>query len=191
MHYQTQAGFYGLEPPAPGLTDTTVLTLTLVGDVERPSSYTMRADTSQIGDFVVIGDNTWTRRDNSPHWVQQPTADIGLGPVNPLGIAAYMRYYKPTTPHELGTETVDGTLLHHLRFDVDTQRMLAETNQTPNGAPLTQSNLTADVWIRDTDHLLDHLSLAVDAAGKGIIIRTTLSNYDIQLTIDPPTDLKP
>lgn len=192
LRYQSEVGFYGIEPPTPGVTSTSALSMTLSGDVELPDKYTMNTDAAELGQFIVIADTTWRRSNGNPNWVQQSTSDIGIGPVNPLAVTAYLRYYQQGTPQYVGSETRRDMVLHHIRFDVDTENMAMNTPGRAVQNLLLGSRITADVWIRDADKLLDNIALAVDMQdGRGVILRTFLSRYNAEVDIKPPEGATP
>jgi hypothetical protein len=192
LRYQSEVGFYGIEPPTPGVTSTSALSMTLSGDVELPNKYTMNTDAAQLGQFIVIEGTTWRRSNGNPNWVQQSTDDVGLGPVNPLAVAVYLKYYRAGTPQYMGFETRRDMVLHHIRFDVDTQEMAMNTPGREVQSLLLRSRITADVWVRDADKLLDNIALAVDMEeGRGVILRTFLSRYNEEVDIKPPDGATP
>lgn len=192
LHYQSEVGFYGLQSSSPVVTSTDVLSMTLNGDVMLPGRYTMNTDAVQLGQFIVISDTTWMRNNGNPNWSQRSTTDVGLGPVNPLAVAAYLQYYKQGTPQYIGSETRHDSVLHHIRFDVDTQTMGMDSPQRSVQDLMFHSRITADAWIRDKDNLLDSMALAVDTGdGKGVILRTALSSYNTQVDIKPPNGTTP
>jgi hypothetical protein len=192
LHYQTEVGFYGVQPMSPGVTGTGVLSVTLAGDVRRPDSYTMSADVSQIGQYIVISGTTWSRRDNAPGWSRHSTVDLSLGPVNPLAIPSYLRNYKSGTAREIDAENTENGLLHHVRFDVDVAKVAAEGLDASLKRLTSTSNIAADAWIRDGDYLLDRLSLAIEiGGGEGAIVRTALSGYNSAIDIKAPDGSSP
>ncbi|MBF6612876.1 MAG: hypothetical protein IVW55_07070 [Chloroflexi bacterium] len=193
LHYTSDAGFYGLLTPSTvAVSSTGVVSLTLSGDVKLPDSYTMNSNLSQVGQYVVISDTTWSRRNNNPSWVSQPTAEVGLGPVNPLDVILYLQDYKEGTQREVGTERADGVLLHHVRYKVDVGRLATDEPGQTTEVMLSQSSIDADVWIRDNDLLLDRMSLKVETGdGKSIILRTFFSNYNQPVSVAPPQNSSP
>ncbi len=193
LHYTSDAGFYGLLTPSTVVVSSTgAISLTLSGDVKLPDSYTMNTDLSQVGQYVVISDTTWSRRNNNPSWVSQPTAEVGLGPVNPLAVILYLQDYKQGTQREVGTEWADGVLLHHIRYKVDTGRLATDELDLATEVVLSRSSIDADVWVRDNDLLLDRMSLNVDSGdGKGVILRTFFSKYNETVSVVPPQNSSP
>lgn len=191
LHYLSEAGFYAPAGDGAALGSTAPLTMTLNGDVALPDRYTMNTDAA-LGSFIVIGDSTWSRSSEDSNWLRLSTADVGLGPVNPLAVSNYMQYYKPGTPQQISTETKDGVMLRRVRFDVDTERMAQDAGELSVRGLMEQSRITADVWIRDGDNLLDSISLAVDMSnGQGVILRSFFSDYNKEVVISPPDSGSP
>lgn len=187
LQYRSEAGFYGILPPNPGLTSTGAISLTVSGVVAPPSSYTADTDQEQIGQYVVISDTTWSRRNGNTSWLRQPTASMEMGLLNPTTPISFMRYPQAGSAKEVGTETNDGLLLRHLRFKVDTSMMMTATTESALSSILAQSVINVDVWVRDKDHLLDRLSAAVDMGnGQGVILHSSYSNYNGQLVVKAP-----
>ena len=191
LHYRTEAGFYAPAGDGSSLGSSMPLSMTLDGDVALPDSYTMNTDAAALGQFIVIGENTWNRGSDG-RWQRRSTPQVGLGPVNPLAIANYMEYYKPGTPERISSETRDGVTLHRVRFEVDTERMAQDAGAQSVQGLMEQSRITADVWIRDADNLLDSISLAVDMSnGTSVILRSFFSDYNKEITIRPPDSVIP
>ncbi|MEO6457510.1 MAG: hypothetical protein ABIO92_04440 [Chloroflexia bacterium] len=191
LHYRSEAGFYAPAGDGSSLGSSTPLSMTIDGDVALPDRYTMNTDAAALGQFIVIGENTWNRN-NEGKWQRRSTAGVGLGPVNPLAVANYMQYYKPGTPEQISSETKDGVILHRVRFDVDTERMAQDAGEQSVQGLMEQSRITTDVWIRDGDNLLDSISLAVDMSnGTGVILRSFFSNYNEEVVIKPPDGVTP
>jgi len=189
LHYRTEAGFYGFGAVGVGIgvSGTDVLSLTLSDDVRSPDSFTLDTGVAQIGQYVVISDTTWTRRDNSPYWTRHKSTELSLGAVSPLVLIEYIRYHKPGTARLIPDQQQDAASLRHVRFELDTARMLSEGREVP--ASIAHSKLDADAWIRSDNALLDHMWLAVDAGdGRGVILRTALSGYNAEVDIKPPDD---
>ena len=191
LHYRSEAGFYAPVGDGSSLGSSTPLSMTLDGDVALPDRYTMNTDAAVLGQFIVIGENTWNRSSDG-RWSRRSTAEVGLGPVNPLAIANYMQYYQPGTPVRISSETKDGVTLHRIRFDVDTERMAQDAGAQSVQGLMEQSRITADVWIRDGDNLLDSISLAVDMSnGAGVILHSLFSDYNEEVVIRPPDSATP
>ncbi|HYO50713.1 MAG TPA: zinc-ribbon domain-containing protein, partial [Chloroflexia bacterium] len=68
LRYQGEAGFYGVITPEPSVGGSAALSVTISGEVQLPDSYTMNTDVSRLGQFIVIGDKTWSRQNGNPRW---------------------------------------------------------------------------------------------------------------------------
>jgi hypothetical protein len=192
LHYQSEAGFYAPAQDGSPLGSNTPLSMTLTGDAALPDRYTMNTDVGALGQFIVIGDDSWNRPEFGS-WTHRSTSSVGLspgagvGPVNPLAITNYMQYYEPGTLQLISSEAKDGITLHRVRFNVDTERMVQGAGPKSAQGLMGQSRITADVWIREGDNLLDSISLAVEMSnGTGVILRTFFSNYNEEVVIAPP-----
>ncbi|MDQ3929477.1 MAG: hypothetical protein M3328_10060 [Chloroflexota bacterium] len=191
LRYQGEAGFYGVITPEPTVGGSAAISVTISGEVQLPDSYTMNTDVSRLGQFIVIGDKTWSRQNGNPQWTRLTGEDVSLGPANPLAATQYMRYAKPESVKLLGQEERVGKRLSRLRFDVDTEKMAEDASSASVRNLLLNSRITTDVWVQD-DYLLDGISIAVDlGAGKGAIVRSFFSEYNADIRIEPPEDVGP
>lgn len=187
FQYRSEAGFYGIETPSPVITSTNAYTLTFSGGVRLPDSYTINTNVPQIGQFIIIGETAWNRRDGSPNWLEQPSSQITLGPANPLAFAGFSRFYEPDTAEIIGTEVKDRATLYQVRFDVETKRMAKEAASNLSAGELENTYITADAWIRGTDYLLDRLALDMElAGGTNAVLRSFFTNYGGEVDINPP-----
>jgi hypothetical protein len=187
VRYVAEAGFYEQgAAPSPEVTTTNALTITMHGDVVFPSSYTLTSDVISVGDYVVIGPDTWSRRNANPGWVRQSTATTNIGPANPLALAHLARYAMPGTVQQVALEPEGSTPLHHLRFEVDAARFAAEAPSAARAAFPLGSKITADVWVRESDNLPSAFYLAVDTGGREVRVRTLLAGYNEAGAITPP-----
>jgi hypothetical protein len=187
VRYFTEAGFYeqGVAP-SPDVTTTNALTITMHGDIVFPSSYTLTSDVISVGDYVVIGPDTWSRRNANPGWVRQSTATTNIGPANALALAHLARHAVPGTVQQVALEPEGSTPLHHLRFEVDAARFAAEAPAEARAAFPLGSKITADVWVRESDNLPSAFYLAVDTGGREVRVRTLLAGYNEAGAITPP-----
>jgi hypothetical protein len=188
VRYLAEAGFYeqGVAP-SPEVTTTNALTITMHGDVVFPSSYTLTSDAISVGDYVVIGPDTWSRRNANPGWVRQSTATTNIGPANPLALAHLSRFAVPGTVQQVALELEGSSPLHHLRFEVDASRFAAEAPAGARAAFPPGSKITADVWVRESDNLPSAFYLSVDTGGgREVRVRTLLAGYNEVGAITPP-----
>jgi hypothetical protein len=191
LRYQGEAGFYGIATPEPSVGGSAAIPVTISGEVQLPDSYTMNTDASWLGQFIVIGDKTWSRQNGNPQWNLITGEDVSLGPANPLAATQYMRYARPESVQLVGQEERIGKHLYRLRFDVDTEDMAKDSSSASVRNLLLNSRITTDVWIQD-DYLLDSISIAVDLDDdKGAIVRSYFSEYNADIKIEPPEDVGP
>ncbi|HET9493063.1 MAG TPA: hypothetical protein VFR15_02415, partial [Chloroflexia bacterium] len=187
VRYVAEAGFYEQgAAPSPEITRTNALTITMRGDVVFPSNYTLTSDVISVGDYVVIGPDTWSRRNANPGWVRQSTATTNIGPANPLVLSHLARFAVPGTVQQVALEPEGSTPLHHLRFEVDAARFASEGPADTRHAFPPGSKITADVWVRESDNLPSAFYLAVDTGGREVRVRTLLAGYDETAGIAPP-----
>jgi hypothetical protein len=188
VRYVAEAGFY--EPgaaPSPDLTSANALTITTHGDVVFPSSTTLQSDVISVGEYVVIGPDTWSRRNGNPGWVRQSTATTNIGPANPLALAYLPRFAITGTVQQIALEPEGSTPLHRLRFEVDPARFAAEAPPEARTAFPPGSSITADVWVRESDNLPATFYLAVTLdGGRQVRVRTLLTGYNEAGAITPP-----
>jgi hypothetical protein len=191
LRYQGEAGFYGIATPEPSVGGSSAISVTISGEVQLPDSYTMNTDASWLGQFIVIGDKTWSRQNGNPLWTLLTGVDVSLGPANPLAATQYMRYARPGSVQLVGEEEHVGKHLYRLRFDVDTEKMARDSTSASVRNLLLNSRITTDVWVQD-DYLLDSISIAVDLGDdKGAIVRSYFSDYNADVKIEPPEDVGP
>ena len=188
VRYVAEVGFY--EPGAGAsseITTTNALTITVHGDAIFPSSYTLKSDVIAVGEYVVIGPDTWERRNANPGWVQQTTATTNIGPANPLALAYLAKFAAPGTVQQIALEPEGSTPLHRLRFAVDAARFTAEAPAEARTAFPPGSKITADVWVRESDNLPATFYLSVDTGGvREVRVRTLLTGYNEVGAITPP-----
>jgi hypothetical protein len=187
--YIAEAGFYesGGQAPSPEVTGTNALTITMHGDVAFPSSYTLTSDVLSVGDYVVIGPDTWSRRNANPGWVRQSTATTNIGPANPLALSHLALFAVPGTVQQMSVEPEGSTPLHRLRFEVDAERFAAEAPTEARAAFPPGSKITADIWVRESDNLPSAFYLVVDlGGGREVRVRTLLAGYNEAGAITPP-----
>jgi hypothetical protein len=78
LRYQGEAGFYGVITPEPSVSGSAAISVTISGEVQLPDSYTMNTDVSRLGQFIVIGDKTWSRQNGNPLWTLLTGEDVSL-----------------------------------------------------------------------------------------------------------------
>ncbi|HKP54665.1 MAG TPA: zinc ribbon domain-containing protein [Chloroflexia bacterium] len=187
LSYSSEVGFFGVDSNRPDITDTQPLNLTLSGDVSLPDSFTLNSNIPQLGQYVTIAGDTWKRQSINDPWAPQDTSSSSLGIVNPLTFSSYLYYHEPGTVQLISTDTQRGKTLHRVRFAVDTRRMAADTDDSSTRQIFSTSRINVDIWVNDADSLLDHMTLSVDMeSGAGVILRTTFSNYNGNVVIEPP-----
>jgi hypothetical protein len=186
LRYVSDVGIYGLTTPTSTVTETAFVSMTLHGGVAFPDSYTLDGDSVPVGQYIVQGETTWSRRNGNPGWVRQQTSEVNIGAMNPLLPVQFPRYYKPGTVRQVEVERRENGNLRHLQFEVDVPRMLAEI---PQAARDLSSGwvITADTWVRDNDHILDRVYTVVDTR-TGITTRTNmlLTGYNEPVDIKAP-----
>ena len=172
LRYVSEVGVYGLTTPTSTVTETAVVSMTLHGSVALPDSYTLDSDSVPVGQYIVQGETTWSRRNGNPGWVRQQTSEVNIGAMNPLLMLQFPRFPKPGTIRQVEVERRDSGLVRHLQFEVDVARMLAELPQAARDLSPGWV-VTADTWVRDNDHILDRVYTVVDT-GTGITTRTNM-----------------
>jgi hypothetical protein len=192
MSYRSEVGFFGVNSSSTTITDTTSLTITLRGDIDLPSNFSLDSNLPQLGDYITIGNDTWKRTSDADPWTQQDTVDSSLGLVNPLTFASYLSYYQPGTAQLISTDTQGDQTLHRIRFEVDTASMVAGTNDPSTRQALSNGRVNVNAWVRESDHRLDRITLSVETlSGAGVIIRTAFSGYNDAVDIKPPETTSP
>ena len=187
VKYRSEAGFFGIDGSGSLLTSTTPLTVSIQGEMELPGNYTLDSNIPQLGDYVGIGDTTWSRQNNDSGWTRQETGSLSLGLINPLTLFNYLQYYQVGTPTHIDSEQRDNVTLHRIRFQVDTGRMSLDTNDRSLRNILAASRVDIDAWIDDRGYLLDSMALAVESEdGAGVLVRTYFSDYNGPVDIKPP-----
>jgi hypothetical protein len=187
LSYRSEVGFFGVNSERPDITDTQPLNLTLSGDVSLPDTFTLDSNIPQLGQYVTIGGDTWKRDTINDPWAQQDTSSSSLGLVNPLTFTSYLNYYQPGTAQLISTDTQGGKTLRRVRFVVDTERMAADTDDSSTRQIYSTSRINVDVWVNDADSRLDRMTLSVEMeSGAGVILRTAFSNYNGNVSIEPP-----
>jgi RNA polymerase subunit RPABC4/transcription elongation factor Spt4 len=185
VKYNAEAGFFGITSSGPEITSTR--SISIEGEIAFPESYTLRSNASQLGEYIVIGDTTWSRRDQNPSWEEQESSSLSLGLINPLSLYSYLQYYQAGTPVQVGSEFKGNVTVHRIRFQVDTARMSAETNDLSLRDILSSSRVDVDVYVDDKGYLPASMVLSVESANNtGVLLRANFSDYNGPVSITAP-----
>jgi hypothetical protein len=188
VKYEAEAGFFGIDTSGTSVTATRPLTVAIQGEIELPDKYTLSSPVPQLGNYVVIGDTTWHRINAGDAWDEQDTSNMSLGLINPLTFFSLLRYHKPgTAAVHIGSEKRGDTIVHRIRFEVDTDRMALEMGDPSTRSILATSSVDVDAWIEDKTHFVESMAVSVESDdGTGIILRTDFSDYNLPVDIRPP-----
>ncbi len=180
MRYSMDASFSNL----PGAGDKPIQ-LALSGEIVRPDRYTMRG--ADVGEVLVVGDNSWQRRDASAAWVKRAGSSGIGGLIDPSALADSSQYY--TNVMRLSDEIIGGVDCYHLKFDVDAAKLAAASS----GLDLGKATIAAEVWVGKADSLQRQMQLLIKLpTSSGNIsgtMRIGLSSFNDPITITPPIGL--
>ncbi len=166
--------------------DVSGQSITQEGDFQAPDRTRLVTDLGAAGgklNTIIIGTKTYQQ---TPGGDSYTVSDSGSSALNDLRDTSMLQYVD--SADIVGDETVNGVASTHLKYVVDSDKMMAQMSQgTPVAAGSGMGKLTIDVWIDKSNNfpVQQKLNIGVNIAGTTTQTATTQTYSKYNETIDP------